>query len=71
MPNIVLGSGIGFASASAILFLISTNLKLVALSNVREYTPEVYRRVVAALPLAIKLKLIAAGLKLLLVDKFK
>ncbi|MEP6531047.1 hypothetical protein NDI40_14220 [Microcoleus vaginatus ZQ-A3] len=67
----VLGYGIGSASASAILFLISTNLKLVALSNVREYTPEVYRRLVAALPLAIKLKLIAVGLKLLLADQFK
>jgi hypothetical protein len=67
----VLGSVTASASASAILFLTSTNLKLVALSNVREYTPEVYRRLFAALASAIKLKLIAVELKLLLADKFK
>jgi hypothetical protein len=71
VPNNVLGSGTVSASASAILFLTSTNLKLVALSNVRQYTAEVYRRLLAALPSAIKLKLIAVGLKLLLADKFK
>ncbi|MBD0311598.1 MAG: hypothetical protein ICV86_01525, partial [Microcoleus sp. T3-bin5] len=65
----VLGSGT--ASASAILLLTSTNLKLVALSNVREYPPEVYRRLFAALPSGIKLKLIVVGLKLLLPDKSK
>ena len=69
VPNKVLGSGT--ASASAIWLLTSTNLKLAALSNVREYTPEVYRRLFAALPSAIKLKLIAVQLKLLLADKFK
>jgi hypothetical protein len=71
VPNTVLGSATASASASAILLLTYTNLKLVALSNVREYTPEVYRRLFAALPSAIKLKLIAVGLKLLLADKFK
>jgi len=69
VPNTVLGSAT--ASASAILLLTSTNLKLVALSNVREYTPKVYRRLFAAIPSALKLKLIAVGLKLLLADKFK
>jgi hypothetical protein len=67
----VFGSATASASASAILLLTSTNLKLVALSNVREYTPEVDRRLFAALPSAMKLKLIAVGLKLLLTDKFK
>jgi hypothetical protein len=50
VPNNVLGSGTVSASASAMLFLTSTKLKLVALSNVPEDTPEVYRRLFAALP---------------------
>jgi len=39
LPNMVLASGT--ASASAMLLLTSTNLKLVALSKVRDYSPEV------------------------------
>jgi len=71
VPNTVLGLATVSASASARLLLTSTNLKLVVLWNVREYTPELYRRLFAALPSAIKLKLITVGLKLLLADKFK
>jgi len=48
VPNIVVGSGTGSASGTGcpstntILFLTSTNLMLVALSKVREYTPTDY-----------------------------